>query len=62
MGGMKLTIELPDSVFASDCGKAAEDWREIHEWIGKMMGRVMLSNEIHHVRSDEGDWREELLS
>jgi hypothetical protein len=62
VAAMQTTIDLPPDVFLSAAALAAGTNRETHEWIAELVIGVIKSNEIHYLRKDVIDWREELLS
>ncbi|HVJ47448.1 MAG TPA: hypothetical protein VM511_13745 [Luteolibacter sp.] len=59
---MKMTIDLPESTVVRAAAQAREACVETSEWISEVLIQVIKTNEIHHLRKDMIDWREELLS
>ena len=57
-----MTIDLPESILAAAEASADRASLEISEWFARLLVEVIGKNEIHHLRSDVIDWREELLS
>ena len=57
-----MTIDLPESILAAAEASADRASLEISEWFARLLVEVIGRNEIHHLRNDVIDWREELLS
>jgi hypothetical protein len=62
MPGVEMIIDLPENVIDCACMRAREASLGTSEWIARVLMEVIRTNEIHHLRRDVIEWREELLS